>query len=103
MARVYIPVEAERRLRAEARNRCGHCLSPQHLVMARLEIEHIVPLAKGGSNHESNLWLSCPLCNRSKADRTEVQDSETGQMVSLFNPRLQVWFEHFCWSDDGLR
>lgn len=43
MARAYIPVEVERRARAAARNRCSYCLSPQHLVMARLEIEHIIP------------------------------------------------------------
>jgi hypothetical protein len=46
MARTYIPVEVERRVRAAARNRCGYCLSPQRLVMARLEIEHIIPIAK---------------------------------------------------------
>lgn len=38
-----IPADVERRVRAAARNRCGYCLSPQHLVMARLEIEHIYP------------------------------------------------------------
>jgi hypothetical protein len=103
MGRAYIPVETERRVRAAARNRCGYCLSPQHLVMARLEIEHIIPIAKGGANHESNLWLSCPLCNRSKGDRTEAQDPESGETVPLFNPRLQAWFEHFRWADDGLR
>jgi 5-methylcytosine-specific restriction endonuclease McrA len=64
MARTYIPVEVERCVRAAARNRCGYCLSPQHLVMARLEIEHIIPIAKQGSNDECNLWLACPLCNR---------------------------------------
>jgi 5-methylcytosine-specific restriction endonuclease McrA len=54
MARTYIPVEVERRVRAAARNRCGYCLSPQHLVMARLEIEHIIPIAKHGSNKEQS-------------------------------------------------
>jgi hypothetical protein len=44
MARSYIPLEIERRVRLTAKNRCGYCLSPQHLVMARLEIEHIVPV-----------------------------------------------------------
>lgn len=48
------PVEIERRVRETAQNRCGYCLSPQHLVMARLEIEHIIPLSKGGSDDESN-------------------------------------------------
>src|SRR5262245_27249968 len=103
MARVYIPVDVSRRVRAAARNRCGYCLSPQHLVMARLEIEHIIPIVKGGRSEESNLWLSCPLCNRYKSDQTIVQDPETGQIVSLFNPREQNWLEHFSWTTDGLR
>lgn len=99
----YIPVEVERRVRATARNRCGYCLSPQYLVMARLEIEHIVPLSKGGSNDESNLWLACPICNRHKSDKTTAIDPETGKTVTLFNPRIQIWFEHFQWTDDGIR
>lgn len=103
MARFYISVEIERRVRAAAKNRCGYCLSPQRLVMARLEIEHIIPISKGGSNDESNLWLACPLCNGHKSDKTTGVDPETGKIVNLFNPRTQIWSEHFTWSDDGLR
>jgi hypothetical protein len=103
MARHYIPVAVDQRVRAAARNRCGYCLSPQHLVMARLEIEHIVPLAKGGTDHELNLWLSCPICNRYKAALTGAADPQTKQTVPLFNPRLQNWFEHFAWTSDGTR
>ena len=103
MVRVYIPVEVERRVRAAARDRCGYCLSPQHLVLAALEIEHIIPRSKGGTNDEVNLWLSCPLCNRYKGNQTTAVDPETGTTVPLFNPRLQSWFEHFSWSADGLR
>jgi hypothetical protein len=103
MPRVYIPVELERRVRAAARNRCGYCLSPQHLVMAHLEIEHLVPRVKGGRAEESNLWLSCPLCNRHESDQTHACDPESGATVPLFNPRLNDWFRHFRWTDDGLR
>jgi HNH endonuclease len=71
--------------------------------MARLEIEHIIPLSKCGSNDELNLWLSCPLCNRYKSDKIAGVDSETGETIALFNPRTQVWKEHFQWSEDGLR
>ena len=71
--------------------------------MARLEVEHIVPLAKGGSSDESNLWLACPLCNRYKGDKTAAIDPDTGAAVPLFNPRAQVWAEHFRWTEDGLR
>jgi hypothetical protein len=71
--------------------------------MARLEIEHIIPLAKGGSNAEANLWVACPICNRYKSDRTTAVDPATGAVVPLFNPRTHTWSDHFGWSDDGLR
>lgn len=71
--------------------------------MARLEIEHIIPLAQGGGSDESNLWLSCPLCNRYKADKISARDPLTGEDAALFNPRTQVWADHFRWSEDGLR
>lgn len=103
MPRRHIPNELDRRIRDAAHNRCGYCLSPQHLVMARLEIEHILPLVNGGSDDEGNLWLSCPLCNRAKSDKVNAVDPVTGVLVSLFNPRTQIWSEHFVWSADGLR
>ena len=103
MPRDDIPVDVARRVREAARHRCGYRLSPQHLVLARLEIEHINPVARGGSDDESNLWLSCPLCNRHKADRTSATDPETGAVVPLFHPRQQRWSEHFRWTEDGLR
>ena len=71
--------------------------------MARLEIEHLLPISKGGKNEESNLWLACPICNRYKSDKTEALDPQTGEKVPLFNPREQQWSDHFRWSDDGLR
>jgi HNH endonuclease len=97
-----VPAEIAKRVCETAGNRCGYCLSPQHLVMARLEIEHIVPLAKGGNDDESNLWLACPICNRHKSDKTVAIDPESDESVTLFNPRTQNWFEHFRWSEDGI-
>jgi hypothetical protein len=103
MQRAHIPAEVDRRVREAAGNRCGYCLSPQRLVMARLEVEHIVPLARGGSNDETNLWLACPICNSHKSDKTDAVDPETGERCPLFNPRAQKWAEHFRWSADGIR
>ena len=88
---------------ARRRNRCGYCLSPGRLILGRLQIEHLVPRAKGGTTEEANLWLSCPLCNNYKGDRTTAIDPETGEIHPLFNPRTQSWPEHFRWSEDGLR
>jgi len=45
--------------------------------------------------------LCCRRCNAHKSNRLEAVDPQTGQLVSLFNPRTQAWSEHFAWSDDG--
>jgi len=93
----------DRRLRGIVGQRSSEAACYGFLPGPRLEIEHILPRAKGGTDAESNLWLSCPLCNRYKADRTVARDPETGEFTALFNPLLQVWSEHFRWSADGLR
>jgi hypothetical protein len=95
--------ELRDRIRKEAGDRCGYCLSPQPLVLGRLEIEHIVPRAKGGSDNPDNLWLACRLCNGFKGTQTEGLDPETGQRLGLFDPRRQQWRDHFEWSADGTR
>ena len=35
-----------------------------------LEIDHVIPLSKGGSNKQGNLVLACQKCNREKGDNT---------------------------------
>jgi HNH endonuclease len=71
--------------------------------MTRLEVDHIMPLAKGGNNAEANLWLACPICNRYNGDKISDVDPDTGDTVPIFNPCTQVWSDHFRRSDDGLR
>lgn len=39
------------------------------LTEAILEIDHIVPRARGGTDHPSNLRALCRPCNRRKGDR----------------------------------
>lgn len=95
--------EIRARVRAAAGERCGYCLSPQYLVLGQLEIEHIIPRARGGSDDEDNLWLACRLCNNAKGVQTECLDPDTGQRVRLFDPRRQPWTDHFSWSADGTR
>jgi HNH endonuclease len=61
-----------------------------------------MPLAKGGRDDETNLWLACPICNGHKSDKTTAIDPKTNESLALFNPRTQNWFEHFRWSEDGI-
>jgi hypothetical protein len=69
--------------------------------MGILQIDHVQPKAKGGSDTEDNLCLACELCNQYKWTKTEGLDPQNGETVALFNPRQQKWHEHFMWSDDG--
>ncbi len=68
-----------------------------------MHIEHIIPLARNGTSEESNLWLSCAWCNSFKGIQIEAIDPLSRKTAILFHPRQQDWFEHFVWSDDGLR
>lgn len=43
--------------------KCGHC---KNLFDASFEVDHIVPLFKGGSNNESNLVALCRNCHGRK-------------------------------------
>lgn len=64
-----------------------------------LEIDHIKPVAKGGTNHIMNLITSCFECNRGKGDRelsdTTVIDKERAQieMLQERNEQLKMMLE----------
>ncbi|MGB0388361.1 MAG: HNH endonuclease [Ardenticatenaceae bacterium] len=103
MTRKYIPAEVKHRVRKEAQHRCGYCLARQEYIYDLLQIEHIIPLSKGGTNDEWNFWLACHRCNGHKSDKTSQIDPQTGEEVPLFNPRTQNWWAHFRWSEDGIR
>ena len=98
-----VSADLRARIREHAGDRCGSCQSPQRYVFAPLEIDHLVPIARGGTGEEANLWLACRMCNGFKGDRTYGLDSLTAEEVRLFNPRQQAWREHFTWSGDGVQ
>lgn len=57
------------RLRAQQGDKCAapHCDTP---LAASCSVDHIMPLARGGTNWPDNLQLLCLSCNSSKCDRT---------------------------------
>jgi hypothetical protein len=75
--------------------RCEYCGYPEAASSTPLEVDHIVPEAKGGSTAIDNLALCCRSCNLHKHAKTEALDPLTSEIVSLFNPRTLQWNEHF--------
>jgi hypothetical protein len=63
-------------------------------------VEHIIPLAKGGTYDLENLAWSCQGCNSRKYVTIEALDPVTGQTVPFYHPRRDRWVEHFAWNED---
>jgi hypothetical protein len=101
MSETFIPKTMRDRVAAEALYRCGYCLTAQAIVGMPMEMDHLIPESVGGETVVENLWLACPLCNNHKANRIAAADPETGEIARLFDPRRQMWKEHFRWSEAG--
>lgn len=86
-------------VRTRACQRCEYCMMHQALQGAAFHIEHVFPSSHGGPAELANLAFACPSCNLHKSDQTEAADPATGQLVPLFNPRVDSWEAHFCWRE----
>ncbi len=102
MPKTHIPEALRDAVRARARDRCEYCQIPDEAQVATFHCDHCIPESKGGPTSEANLAWACPRCNGSKLAATHAPDSQTGELVLLFNPRTDQWEDHFQWSDDLL-
>jgi hypothetical protein len=66
-------------------------------------VDHVIPRSRGGTDDLSNLCLCCFWCNNYKHARTQVRDSRTRRLTSIFNPRTEHWADHFRWSSTFTR
>jgi hypothetical protein len=101
MRRARIPRALRDRVAERARHRCGYCLTAEAIAGYLMEVDHLIPWAEGGPTVEDNLWLICTGCNKRKSNRIAALDSETRRLAPLFDPRRNIWREHFSWSADG--
>lgn len=99
----YISVMVRQTVAARAGYCCEYCQSAERITSGPMHVEHILPTAKGGATTPDNLAYSCARCNLHKGMRTDFLDPVSRNATPLFNPRLQVWSEHFTWSDDKTR
>lgn len=56
---------------------CGRKLSWKNYgrvgARAAWEVDHGIPLSRGGSDYFRNLWAACVFCNREKSDMTTTE------------------------------
>lgn len=72
-----VTAEAWRQLLEWFDHRCAYCLDKA----PGLEMDHVIPLSRGGKHELSNIVPACERCNCSKNDKT---------LLEIFDPRLLV-------------
>lgn len=86
-----------------AKNRCEYCQYRSDIALESFEVEHIIPLALGGTDELKNLALVCRGCNSRKSIKIHAAEPKSGISVEIFNPRKHSWKTHFQWEDGFLR
>lgn len=95
----YVGAELRRLIATRAGNRCEYCLIREEDTYFGCEVDHIISIKHGGSTEESNLSYACIVCNRHKGSDLGSIEGRTGQLVRFYNPRKDLWEEHFALED----
>lgn len=74
----------KRLARSRARRYCRYC--GRDVDKKKVEVDHIVPKSRGGSNHPTNLVLCCRECNLSKGSKTP--EEWAWRILSVTAPEL---------------
>jgi len=91
-----IPDKLRQQVIQRADSRCEYCLLHQddESIYAH-EIDHVIAEKHYGQTILSNLALACFYCNRYKGSDIASIDPLSDLIVPFFNPRKQIWSEHF--------
>ena len=91
----YVAEALRRQVEERARFCCEYCRLSAAVSFYPHEVDHVIALKHGGQTSADNLAYSCWRCNRRKGTDLGSFDPQTAEFCFLFNPRLQVWTEHF--------
>ncbi|MBI4909811.1 MAG: HNH endonuclease [Acidobacteria bacterium] len=88
------PAAVRRLVALRAGDRCEYCLISADDTGFSHEVDHILSRKHGGSNAPDNLAYACMICNRYKGSDIASRHW-AGQIVRLFDPRKDLWDDHF--------
>ena len=91
-----ISAALRREVRERAGGRCEYCLLAESESFFPHEIDHLISQKHDGETATANLALACVDWKKFKGSDIASLDKLTGQLVALFNPRTQLWADHFC-------
>ena len=87
--------ELRRFVRSRAAGFCEYCKLPDSFQFLPFHVEHVIARQHGGPSDEVNLAWACGRCNAYKGPNLSSIDPITGDVVTLFRPRHDIWNEHF--------
>lgn len=89
----------QRSVSPRAKNRCGYCGIHQVNTEFGCEVDHIISEKHNGRTELDNLAFACFFCNRNKGtDVCSIRSTDASVFVRFFNPRTDVWSDHFAYS-----
>jgi hypothetical protein len=95
MSNAYIGPALRRLVSARANARCEYCHLDEADTFIGCQVDHIISEKHGGPSTEENLAYACAFCNQRKGSDIASLAAD-GSLVRLFNPRTDVWEEHFA-------
>ena len=90
-----VPQSVRDEVRNRAGQRCEYCRKPEGVSRFPHHVDHIIPIAHGGTGEAENLAWACFQCNTNKIRDIASFDPETKALTLLYNPRQQLWDDHF--------
>jgi hypothetical protein len=75
---------------------CEYCLIHEEDTFFGCEVDHVISEKHGGQSEAENLAYACAFCNRSKGSDIGSITQRTGAFVRFFNPRTDLWADHFA-------
>ena len=80
-------------VRHRAQGLCEYCLLHEQDLLHGFHVDHVISEKHSGPTQDHNLAWACPFCNRAKG--SDIAGYVDGNLVRLYNPRIDRWSEHF--------
>ena len=89
-------------VRQRAGDRCEYCrVHQRYYPDFTFHVEHIIARQHRGTDDLDNLALACHHCNNKKGPNLSGLDPNTAAITRLFNPRTDLWEDHFRLDTSG--
>lgn len=93
MGETRIPAVLREMVRQRAAFLCEYCLAHEEDSASGFHVDHVIAEKHHGPTEDHNLSLCCPACNRAKG--SDISTRINDKLVRLYNPRIDLWAEHF--------